>query len=135
MRFHERSFKLRGMSKNEDSSREENPIRLRKMRKRKKIRHISLNKKKKGIFSQVKKNENALEKIKEYKREIQIHPRKMEFYQIERNFFFLVKANKIPKRKRKEKKKLARLKTRKDGIGKIRAKTKQQKIKKFFHKK
>ena len=104
MRFHERSFKLRGMSKNEDSSREENPIRLRKMRKRKKIRHISLNKKKKGIFSQVKKNENALEKIKEYKREIQIHPRKMEFYQIERNFFFLVKANKIPKRKRKEKK-------------------------------
>ena len=84
----------------------------------------------------------------------------MEFYQIERNFFFLVKANKIPKRKRKEKKKArqaenlkqrsrqklkqkkkkkrrepTRLKTRKDGIGKIRAKTKQQKIKKFFHKK
>ena len=46
MRFHERSFKLRGMSKNEDSSREENPIKLRKMRKRKK-RHLSSKKKKK----------------------------------------------------------------------------------------
>ena len=72
------------------------------------------------MFSQVKKNESALEKIKEYKREIQIHPRKMEFYQIERNFFFLVKANKISKKKTKNKKqkKLIRLKTRKSGLGK-----------------
>ena len=35
MTFHERSFKLRGVSKIEDSSREENPIKLRKMRKSK----------------------------------------------------------------------------------------------------
>ena len=35
MRFHERSFKLRGVTKIEDSSREENPIKLRKMRKSK----------------------------------------------------------------------------------------------------
>ena len=54
------------------------------MRKRKKIRHISLNKKKKGIFSQVKKNESALEKIKGYQGEIQIHTGKMEVCQIER---------------------------------------------------
>ena len=40
MRFHERSFKLRRMSKNENSSREENPIKLRKIRKRKNKTHF-----------------------------------------------------------------------------------------------
>ena len=50
MRFHERSFKLRGMSKNDDSSREENPIKLRKIRKRKNKTHF--------IFKEKKKNKN-----------------------------------------------------------------------------
>ena len=47
MRFHERSFKLRRMSKNENSSREENPIKLRKIRKRKNKTHFILKEKKK----------------------------------------------------------------------------------------
>ena len=42
------------------------------------------NQKKRKVFSQVKKNESALEKIKGYQGEIQIHLGKMEFYQIER---------------------------------------------------
>ena len=36
------------------------------------------------MFSQEKKNESALEKIKGYQGEIQIHPGKMEVCQIER---------------------------------------------------
>ena len=36
------------------------------------------------MFSQVKKNESALEKIKGYQGEIQIHTGKMEVCQIER---------------------------------------------------
>ena len=40
MRFNERSFKLRRMSKNEDSSRR-NLIKLRKVTRRKKVRYIS----------------------------------------------------------------------------------------------
>ena len=47
MRFHERSFKLRRMSKNENSSREENPIKLRKIRKRKNKTHFIFKEKKK----------------------------------------------------------------------------------------
>ena len=47
MRFPKRSFKLRGMSKNDDSSREENPIKLRKIRKRKNKTHFIFKEKKK----------------------------------------------------------------------------------------
>ena len=65
------------------------------------------------------KNESALERIREYQGEMQIHPRKMKVYQIERNQKKkkkkqLSESKKIPKKK----KKLARLKTRKGGLGK-----------------
>ena len=53
------------------------------MRKRKGKIHLILKKKKKSVFSQVKKNEIALEMIRGYQGEVQIHPRKMEVYQIE----------------------------------------------------
>ena len=75
--------------------------------------------KKKCVFSQVKKNESALERIRGYQGEMQIHPRKMKVCQIERtkkcNW---VKANKIPKKKKNNKKMLTRLKTQKGGLGK-----------------
>ena len=59
-----------------------NLVKLRKMRKRKS--KIPFIKKKKCVFSQVKKNESALERIRGYQGEIQIHPGKMEVYPIER---------------------------------------------------
>ena len=52
------------------------------MRKRKSKMHFI---KKKCVFSQVKKNESALERIRGYQGEMQIHPRKMKVCQIERN--------------------------------------------------
>ena len=61
---------------------EQNLIKLRKMRKRKSKIHFI---KKKSVFSQVKKNESVLERIRGYQGEIQIHPGKMEVCQIERN--------------------------------------------------
>ena len=73
------------------------------MRKRKSKIHLII-KKKKSVFSQVKKNESALERIRGYWGEVQIHPRKIEVYQIERtkkcNW---VKDNKIPKKLKKKK--------------------------------
>ena len=55
----------------------------------------------KNVFSQVKKNKSALERIRGYQGEMQIHPRKMEACQIERNKkCSWVKANKIPKKKK-----------------------------------
>ena len=57
------------------------------------------------MFSQVKKNKSALERIRGYQGEMQIHPRKMEACQIERNKkCSWVKANKIPKKKKFKKK-------------------------------
>ena len=79
------------------------------------------------MFSQVKKNESALERIRGYQGEMQIHPRKMKVYQIERTkkIIELSAANIIPIRKKEKKKKktqtkkdLARLKTQKGGLGK-----------------
>ena len=92
----------------EDSSREKNPIKLRKMRKRKKDEEDTFHKKKRGVFSQVKKNESALEKIKGYQGEIQIHTGKMEVCQIERKNEVEWKPikfeKKISKKKRNRKK-------------------------------
>ena len=86
-----------------------------KLRKRKSKIHFI----KKSVFSQVKKNESALERIRGYQGEMQIHPRKMEVCQIERNKkCSWGKANKIPKKK----KKLARLKTQKGSLGKSKKK-------------
>ena len=51
------------------------------MRKRKNKTHFI---KKKSVFNQVKKNESALERIRGYQGEMQIHPRKMKVCQIER---------------------------------------------------
>ena len=51
------------------------------MRKRKNKIHFI----KKSVFSQVKKNESELERIRGYQGEMQIHPRKIKVYQIERN--------------------------------------------------
>ena len=74
MKFHKRSFKLRRISKNEDSSREKSN-QMRKMRKRKKKDTFHQpKKKKKSVFNHVKKNESTLERIKGYQGEIQIHP-------------------------------------------------------------
>ena len=79
------------------------------------------------MFSQVKKNESALERIRGYQGEMQIHPRKMKVYQIERTkkIIELSAANIIPITKKEKKKKktqtkkdLARLKTQKGGLGK-----------------
>ena len=79
------------------------------------------------MFSQVKKNESALERIKGYQGEMQIYPRKMKVCQIERtkktknkkqlNESQYNSKKKISKKK-KEEEKLARLKTRKGGLGK-----------------
>ena len=59
------------------------------------------------MFSQVKKNESALERIRGYQGEMQIHPRKMKVYQIERTkkIIELSAANIIPIRKKEKKKK------------------------------
>ena len=81
--------------------------------------------KRKSVFSQVKKNERALERIRGYQGEMQNHPRKMKVCQIERTKknvveWKLVKYQKIFK-KRKEKKrkeKFARMKTQNGGLGK-----------------
>ena len=54
-----------------------------------------------------KKHESALERIRGYQGEIQIHPRKMKVCQKQKK-----------KKKKKKKKKLAKLKTRKDDLGK-----------------
>ena len=71
------------------------------------------------MFNQVKKNESALERIKGYQGEIQIHPGKMEVCQIEKKM--QLSAIKFRKKKLKKKKKrkenLARLKTQKGGLG------------------
>ena len=130
------------------------------MRKRKNKTHFI---KKKSVFNQVKKNESALERIKGYQGEIQIHPGKMEVCQIEKKmqlstikFRKKIKEEKEKKRKpsqaenskwwfrqkleqkKKKNREPSGLKTRKGGLGKIRAKSKQKKIKKIkkiFHKK
>ena len=73
------------------------------------------------MFSQVKKNESALERIRGYQGEMQIHPRKMKVYQIERTkkIIELSAANIIPKKKIFFLKKRApRLKTQKDNLSK-----------------
>ena len=74
MRFHERSFKLRGRSKNEDSSKAKFNQIEEDEEKKSKIHFI-----KKKVCSVKKKNENALERIRGYQGEIQIHPGKMKF--------------------------------------------------------
>ena len=99
---HEIQWKIIQVEKDEQKWRfikRRNLIKLRKMRKRKSKMHFI---KKKCVFSQVKKNESALERIRGYQGEMQIHPRKMEVYQIERNKkCSWVKANKIPKNSKK----------------------------------
>ena len=67
------------------------------------------------MSSQVKKNESALERIRGYQGEMQIHSRKMKDYRKQKK-----KKKKKRKRKieRKEKEKLARLKTQKGSLGK-----------------
>ena len=42
------------------------------------------------MFSQVKKNESALERIRGYQGEMQIHPRKMRVCQIERTKYIYI---------------------------------------------
>ena len=65
MRFHERSFKLRRISKNEDSSKAKfNQIEEDEEKKRKDTFH------QKSVFNQVKKNESELERIREYQEEM-----------------------------------------------------------------
>ena len=93
MRFHERSFKLRRMSQNFDSSKEKfNQIEEDEEKKR----EDTFNNNNKSVFSQVKKNESVLERIRGYQGEMQIH-----LCQIERNEkCSWVKANKIPKKKK-----------------------------------
>ena len=73
------------------------------MRKRKNKTHFI---KKKSVFNQVKKNESALQRIKGYQGEIQIHPGKMEVCQIEKKMqSSAIKFRKKNfKKKRKEKK-------------------------------
>ena len=71
------------MSKNEELSRAKSNQNWGRWGKEK-IRHISSKKKKKSVFNQVKKNESALERIKGYQGEIQIHLGKMEVCQIEK---------------------------------------------------
>ena len=75
------------------------------MRKRKNKTHF-IKKKKKSVFNQVKKNESALQRIKGYQGEIQIHPGKMEVCQIEKKMqSSAIKFRKKNfKKKRKEKK-------------------------------
>ena len=71
------------------------------------------------MFSQVNKNESALEKIRGHQIEMQIHPIKMTLYQIERNRKCRwLKANRICKIYLKKKKKPTKLKTRKGGLSK-----------------
>ena len=63
----------------------QNSIKLRKMRKRKgKIHFIKKVCLVKSSQKKKKKNESALERIRGYQGEIQIHPRKMKVCQIER---------------------------------------------------
>ena len=62
------------------------------------------------MFSQVKKNESALERIKRYQGEMQIYPRKMKVCQIERtkkikNKKQLNESQYNPKKKKFQKKK------------------------------
>ena len=98
---HEIQWKIIQVEKDEKKWRfikRRNLIKLRKMRKRKSKMHFI---KKKCVFSQVKKNESALERIRGYQGEMQIHPRKMKVCQIERTKkCSWVKANKIPKKKK-----------------------------------
>jgi len=47
------------------------------------------------VFSQVKENESALERIRGYQGEVQIHPRKMKLCQIERNQKMQLSESKI----------------------------------------
>lgn len=78
---------------------------------------------KEKMFSKVKKNENALEKMKIHnrnekirlhQRKMQIHPRKMNLCQTKRNKKCIwLKANGIHKKKIKS----ARLKTQKGNLG------------------
>ena len=61
----------------------------------------------------VKKNESALERIRGHQGEMQIHPRKMEVYQIKKNA-----VEWKPIKLKKKKKELAWLKTQKGRLGK-----------------
>ena len=74
------------------------------------------------MFNQVKKNENALERIRGYQGEIQIYPGKMEVCQIERKNEVEWKPIKFEKKNFKKKKeiekKLAMLKIWKGSLGK-----------------
>ena len=75
---HEIQWKIIQVEKDEKKWRfikRRNLIKLRKMRKRKSKMHFI---KKKCVFSQVKKNESALERIRGYQGEMQIHPKKDE---------------------------------------------------------
>ena len=95
MRFHERSFKLRRMIKNEDSSREEIQSNWGRWGKEK-VRYISSKK----CVKSSKEKWKCIRKIRGYQEEMQIHPGKIEVCQIERNKkCSWVKANKIPKKK------------------------------------
>ena len=82
------------MSQNFDSSKEKfNQIEEDEEKKR----EDTFNNNNKSVFSQVKKNESALERIRGYQGEMQIH-----LCQIERNEkCSWVKAKKIPKKKKK----------------------------------
>ena len=89
------------------------------------------------MFSQVKNNGNALERIRGYQGEIQNHPRKMKVCQIERtkkkkkNIYIYIymklstsqynsktNSNQKSKEETKQKKELARLKTQKGSLSK-----------------
>ena len=107
MRFHERSFKLWRMKNKRRFIKRK--IQLNWGRWEKKIHFIQ----KKGVFSQDKKNESALEKIKGYQGDIQIHLRKMEVCQIEKNvewkpIKFQKKKKRGSERERKRERKRAR---------------------------
>ena len=85
------------------------------------------------MFSQIKKNESALERIRGYEGEMKIHPRKMKVCQIERtkNIYIYIymqlstsqynsktNSNQKSKKETKQKKELARLKTQKGSLSK-----------------
>ena len=85
----------------------QNSIKLRKMRKRKGKIHFL-----KKVCSVKSKNESALERIRGYQGEMQIHLGKMEVCQIEKNAVvwkpIKFQKSKIKNQKRKRKKKRAR---------------------------
>ena len=67
------------------------------------------------MFSQVKKNESALEKIKGYQGDIQIHLRKMEVCQIEKNVEW--KPIKFKKKKKKREREREKEREKESSLG------------------